>query len=368
MTDVPANAPPPAAARVAVVVLNWNGLAFTRACLRSLFAQTWPSLEIHVVDNGSRDDEAAALCAEFGGRIRMHALPHNAGFTGGCNVAMQTVLAAGNCEFVALLNNDAEAEVQWVEALVREAGRDERTGLVASRMCLFDEPDALDNAGVWLLSNGDVAPRGRLQRAASWNRANDLLAACGGAVLLRCSMLRRIGLFRADFFANFEDADLSLRAVVAGHRVRYAPDAVVRHHLNATIRRIRDTAFNVRSVRNATWVFFVNLPLPVLLLDLPWFVLGNLAIVLLMPLCGRPAVAWAFVRGRLWALRELPAIAAERRRLRPLRAVSWWRLWCMQRNFLWEYGRLVLLRVRGRRVGFMASAPAAAGARPPIRR
>ena len=82
-----------------------------------------------------------------------------------------------------------------------------------------------------------------------------------------------------------------------------------------------------RSVRNATWVFLVNLPLPVLLLNLPGWVLSNLALVLLLPLCGCPGTAWAFVRGRLRGLTELPAIAAERTRLsgaepRPLRR-SW---------------------------------------------
>lgn len=339
--------------RTAVVVLNWNGLALTRECVRSLLAQTAAGVEIHVVDNGSANGEAAALRAQFGNALRLHELPENAGFTGGCNAALAIVLAEGVCEFAALLNNDAVAEPRWVEELQRAAAAEPRIGLVASRMRLHDHPDLLDNAGVWLLGNGDVAPRGRLQQAAAWSRDDDVLAICGGAVLLRCAMLREIGTFRADFFANFEDADLSLRAVMAGWRAVYAPTAEVRHHLNATIRRVRDVAFNVRSVRNATWAWLVNLPLPVLLLNLPGFVASNLAIVVLMPLCGRPAVAGAFVRGRWRALSELPAILAERRRLRPLRRVAWWRIWWRQRWFVGEYCRLAWLAVRGRRIGVM---------------
>ncbi|MBX3464827.1 MAG: glycosyltransferase [Planctomycetes bacterium] len=346
----------PAPPRVAVVVLNWDGLALTRACLQSLFVQTWPHVEIHVVDNGSRNDEAGVLRAEYGERIRVHALAANTGFTGGCNHALRTVLDEARCEFAALLNNDAEADPRWLEELLAAAAEDPAIGAVASCMRLFDQPELLDGAGVWLLGNGDSTPRGRLQPVARWQRADDVLSACGGALLLRCAMLRRIGLFRADFFANFEDEDLMLRAVTTGHRVRYAPRAQVRHHLNATIRRVRDLEFDVRSVRNATWAWLVNLPWPVLLLNLPSFVLGNLAIVLLMPLCGRPAVAVAFVRGRLRALRELPAIAAERRRLRPLRAGRWWRLWWAQRCFLLEYARLALLRLRTGRPAVMASA------------
>ncbi len=342
-----------AAPTVAVVVLNWDGLELTRACLHSLLAQTWSSIELHVVDNGSANDEAAALRAEFGSRVVVHGLPTNTGFTGGCNHAMAQVLAAGRCAFVALLNNDAEADPRWVEALVGAAAADPRIGAVASRMRLFAQPDLLDGAGVWLLSNGDSAPRGRLQPAADWNVADDVLSACGGAVLLRVAMLREIGLFRADFFANFEDEDLMLRARMAGWRIRYEPAADVRHHLNATIRRVRDLSFNVRSVRNATWAWAVNLPLPVLLLNLPWFLASNLGILLLMPLLGRGAVARAFWRGRWQALREWPAIRAERRRLRPLRRLGWWRVWWQQRAFLLECGRLLVLQLRRQHIGLM---------------
>ncbi|HEX6810173.1 MAG TPA: glycosyltransferase [Planctomycetota bacterium] len=336
-------------ASVAIVVVNWNGLELTRECLHSLLVQTWLPAEIHVVDNGSANAEAAALRGEFGPRIRLHELPRNAGFTGGCNAAMEVALAEARCEFIALLDNGAVAEANWLEELVREMRSDERIGIVTSRMRLFDEPDLLDNAGAWLLSNGDVSPRGRRQHAADWERAGDLLAACGGAVLLRCSMLQRIGLFRLDFFANFEHADLSLRAFVAGWRIRYAPRAEVRHRLEAAIGRLRDHEFHARSVRNATWVFLVNLPLPVLLLNLPACVLSNLLVALVLPFCGRRGAAWAFVRGRCRAIAELRAIAAERRRLRPLRRASSWRLWLAQRSFVAEYVRLALDAVRRRK-------------------
>lgn len=345
---------PAGPARVAVVVLNWNGLALTRACLRSLQSQTWSAVEVHVVDNGSAADEAGVLRREFGDAIRLHALPRNEGFAGGCNHALAAILVEDRCEFVALLNNDAEADPRWLAELVAVAAADPRIGAVASRMRLFDQPELLDGAGVWLLSNGDSAPRGRLQPATRWSAPDEVLSACGGAVLLRSSMLREIGLFRADFFANFEDEDLLLRAAMAGWRLCYAPRADVSHHLNATIRSVRDAAFNARSVRNATWAWAVNMPWQVLLLNLPLFVASNLAILVVMPLTGRAHVAVAFLRGRLRALRELPALLAERRRLKPLRRRSWWRVWRAQRSFVLEYMRLLLLRLRRRRFGLMA--------------
>ncbi len=338
---------PASAPRVAVVVLNWNGLELTRACVRSLLAQTRPAVAIVVVDNGSANGEATALRAEFERAIEVLALPHNLGFAAGCNAAFTMLFATDRCDAIALCNNDAEADPRWLEALVAVLQQDPRIGIVGSRMRLFADPERLDGAGVWILGSGDSMPRGRGDRAAAWAREEDVLSTCGGALLLRTSMLRAIGPFRADFFANFEDEDLCLRAAVAGWRIRYAPAAEVRHHLNATIARVRDLAFDVRSVRNATWAWAVNLPWPVLLLNLPWFLLANLGVVVAMPLCGRPRIAAAFVRGRLRALRELPAILRERRRLRPLRAASWWHIWRMQKSFV--LGAWSALRAQGRR-------------------
>ncbi len=333
----------------AVVVLNWNGLAHTRACLTTLLADVDASTtEIHVVDNGSADDEAGQIRCEFGQRIRLHALPENRGFAGGCNAAMQAILAEDRCAHVALLNNDAEPEPGWLQALVAAMHQDPRIGICASRMVFHHDPDRIENAGGALLSNGDSVPRGRHAPRTAFADPTDLLAACGGAMLLRTAMLRQIGLFRDHFFANFEDLDLSLRAVATGWRIRYVPSAVVRHHLNVSIRKVRGPEFDRRSVRNASWAYLVNWPWPAIVLNLPWRVLCNAGILLLMPLCGRSDVARAFLGGRLQACRERSAIRQARRELAPLRRGSWFPLWWRQRAWFREYLRLFVQRLRGR--------------------
>ncbi len=45
--------------RVSAIVVNWNGGTMLDECLASLFAQTWPNLEILVVDNNSHDGSLA---------------------------------------------------------------------------------------------------------------------------------------------------------------------------------------------------------------------------------------------------------------------------------------------------------------------
>ena len=81
---------------VAVVVLNWNGLDDTRACVRSLLAQGYGNCAVHVVDNGSDNAEAEVLEREFVGAAEIHRNAHNLGFTGGHNILLRSLLA-GSC-------------------------------------------------------------------------------------------------------------------------------------------------------------------------------------------------------------------------------------------------------------------------------
>jgi GT2 family glycosyltransferase len=66
----------------------------------------------------------------------------------------------------------------------------------------------------------------------------DIFAGSGGASLYRADMLKEIGLFDERFFAYFEDVDISFRARLAGWKVRYAPEARVRHYIGGTSSRI----------------------------------------------------------------------------------------------------------------------------------
>jgi len=91
------------------VVVNWNRKELLRACLASLGRQTGVEFETIVVDNGSGDGSADMAEREFGARVVRNA--ENRGFCAANNQGFG--IAAG--EFVALLNNDAEAEPGWQE-------------------------------------------------------------------------------------------------------------------------------------------------------------------------------------------------------------------------------------------------------------
>ena len=98
---------------VSIIVVNWERRDLLRACLRSLEAQTFRDFEILVVDNGSRDGSAEMVEREFP-QARVIRNPANRGF---CAANNQGIALAGG-RYVALLNNDAEADPRWLESLV----------------------------------------------------------------------------------------------------------------------------------------------------------------------------------------------------------------------------------------------------------
>lgn len=331
-------------------MLNWNGLQDTRAAVASLLAQTWPRLQVHVVDNASSGGEAEALAREFGQRITLRRHDRNLGFTGGHNGLLRDLVASAEVDYVALLNNDAIAAPDWIERLVEVAERDEAIGACASLMVFKADPATVENAGIVMLRTGEAIPRGRGSTASAFAREIDVGGACGGAMLLRTAALRQVGVFRDEFFLNFEDVDLSLRLLVTGWRCRYVPRALVHHGLNQSIDKVRDDAFRVRSVRNMSVAYLVNMPWQVLLLAMPWSCISWLLAPILAALLGQPGFAKVLVLGRLRTLREWRLLLRDRRTLRPLRRASWWRIWWMHGSFVAVYLRfvrdVVLLRRR----------------------
>src|SRR5262249_6568072 len=92
-------------------------------------------------------------------------------------------------------------------------------------------------------------------------------------------MLDEIGLFDDDFFAYYEDVDLSFRAQLAGWKVGYVPKAEVYHEIGATSGKIKGFTSH-QTIKNLPWLFWKNVPLgPVFLKILPRFTFAYLLIV-----------------------------------------------------------------------------------------
>jgi GT2 family glycosyltransferase len=219
-----------------VVIPNWNGAHHLPVCLDALRAQTYPNVEILLVDNGSTDG-SHALVEEQYPEVRLLALDRNLGLTGANNVGF----AAARGEILISLNNDTEADQRFVEALAAALQEHPEAGMAAAKIRLFDRRDVIHSAGDGYGADGIPFNRGVWQPdKGQFDEPGWIFGGCGGAVAYRRAMLDRSGgsaqsrPFDESFFMYCEDVDLNWRAQLAGWRCWYVPEAVVYHKLSAT--------------------------------------------------------------------------------------------------------------------------------------
>jgi GT2 family glycosyltransferase len=311
---------------ISVVVVNWNRKNLLRACLESLRAQTGVSFETIVVDNGSTDG-SPAVAEEFGATVIRNV--ENRGFCAANNQG----IAAAKGEFIALLNNDAEAEPGWLAALVRAASKAPEVGMAASKVLVWEDPGRIDKVGHLIFPDGQNRGRGAgAIDSGQFDREEEVLWPDGCAALYRKAMLDAIGGFDEDFFAYGDDAELGLRARIAGWRCVYAPDAVVRHHRGSTMGK--GSAARLELIeRNRVLLALKLFPWSLLWLN-PLFFAVRLAAGVAMAgrgagdtahfpgIGGKLAMAGALVRGDWRALWMAPRILRKRREIAVLRKLS----------------------------------------------
>jgi GT2 family glycosyltransferase len=220
----------PAQALFSIIIPNWNGAQFLPTCLDALCQQTYPSIEIIVVDNASQDGSQDLIKSGYP-IAKLVELPENRGFTGACNAGIKT--ARG--DYIALLNNDTEVDSGWVAAVVNAFQQHPDAGIVASKMLLFDQRDTIHTAGDFFTLDGRAGNRGVWQKdEGQFDQEAWVFSACGGSSVYRRTLLDTIGLLDDEFFFSLEDMDLAWRAQLTGWRCLYTPAAIVYHHLSAT--------------------------------------------------------------------------------------------------------------------------------------
>jgi GT2 family glycosyltransferase len=292
-----------------IVVLNWNGLADTRALLGSLAhcdaPEGWRS-RVLVVDNGSSDGSVEALRREFPD-VEVLALPENRRFAGGNNAGITHVLAQG-AEAVMLLNNDTEADPQLLERLILALEQEPNAG-AATPLIFFARP--LDRiwyaGGRCSVALGHTSHRGLRQRYTGQYRSIEDTGYLTGCCLVAMrAVWERVGLLDERYFIYAEDADWSLRVREAGLRLLFVPTARLWHKVSASTGA--GSPWKIYQRVRANWTLFATHAHGAARVTW-WLAFGaqQKAFALVMLLRGRFAVAGAVYRALWDALRGRPA-------------------------------------------------------------
>ncbi|MDP2182318.1 MAG: glycosyltransferase family 2 protein [Actinomycetota bacterium] len=243
-------------ARATIIIPNWNGMAHLEECLSTIRSQSMQDFRLLIIDNSS-EDGSPEWVEQHHPWAEVLRLGSNTGFAGAVNAGIK----ASDTPFVALLNNDTALDSHWLEALVDALTELSDYDFAASRMVFYSDPDVLNSAGdVYDVAHLVGRNRGFGQVAANYATPERVFGACAGAALYRSSFFRDVGLFDERFFLMHEDTDINVRALIAGKRCVYVPDAIVRHKVRATIDTQARPEMDSLEIRNRALVAAKDLP------------------------------------------------------------------------------------------------------------
>jgi GT2 family glycosyltransferase len=299
--------------KVSVIIVNWNGLAFLGPCLDSLRRQSMRDFEVLVIDNSSSDGSVEFVRSHYP-EVRVLPQVSNLGFAAANNIGVRQVRS----EFVALLNNDTEAEPDWLAENVTALESNRHIGFCASRILMYHDPRLADACGDYYTVEGAADKIGHMAAASSFDDVCEVFGACAGAAIYRRSMLEELGGFDEDFFIVHEDSDLSFRAQLMGYKCLYVPTAIVYHHVGATLRHTSDPAIYYAQ-RNSEFVYLKNMPLSLLARYWPLHMVMD---ALLFAAHARRGKTRSFIRAKFDALRQVPPMLSKRRAIQRARRAS----------------------------------------------
>lgn len=237
--------------RVTVVVLTYNNLAYTKACLESIERYSdYDNLEVLAVDNASSDGSVdwlrdwAESPSAAGHSRRLLLNGQNLGFAAGNNVG----LAAATGEFLVILNNDTYVTPGWVRTLCAHFRGAPQVGLVGPVTNNIGNEARID------IHYADM--RQMIEAAALHTRAHPGASFALPTVAFFCvamprSTYERVGGLDERFgMGFFEDDDYCRRVEAIGLQIRCAEDVFIHHHLSASFDAIGMEAKQALFVKN----------------------------------------------------------------------------------------------------------------------
>jgi len=249
--------------KVAVVILNWNGLKFLQQFLPSVLQSTWPNLEIVVGDNGSTDGSVEFLKGRYANEVTVIQNDQNYGYTGGYNRVINQVTA----DYYILLNSDIEVTPNWIEPVIKMMEADANIAAVAPKIKAFDNKNYFEHAGAaggFIDKLGYPFCRGRLfyeieEDKGQYDKSSEIFWASGAALFIRSDRWRETGGFDERFFAHMEEIDLCWRLKNMGYKVMYCAHSTVYHVGGGTL-NAENPFKTYLNFRNNLWLIKKNMP------------------------------------------------------------------------------------------------------------
>lgn len=220
--------------RLSIITVNYNGVKDTCALIGTIPFDD--NMEVIVVDNGSKEDEAALIKQQYP-HVRVIRSEENLGFAGGNNLGIR----AASGKYLYLINNDTllysgvRSEVsgeEFFQPLINRLESDKRIGIACPMIRFAWKPQTIQFAGYTPLST--ITLRNHAigfgeEDQGQYNQARRTPYAHGAAMMIKREALECVGLMPECYFLYYEELDWSMMFTRAGYQIWYEPNCTIFH-------------------------------------------------------------------------------------------------------------------------------------------
>ena len=211
--------------QVSIVIPVYNEFDYTYNCLKSILKNSRNVRYEVIIANDCSTDVTTEL-DKIIANVKVVTTDHNLRFLLNCNNAAKH--ARG--KYILFLNNDTQVQEDWLAPLVELIERDEKNGMVGSKLVYPD--GKLQEAGGILWNDASAWNYGHSKdpEDPDFNYVKETDYISGAAIMIRRNLWEEIGGFDERFVPAYcEDSDLAFEVRRHGYKVLYQPKSVVVH-------------------------------------------------------------------------------------------------------------------------------------------
>lgn len=220
---------------IGIVTVTYNSAAVIPDFMESVLQQSYEHFRLYVVDNCS-SDETLAVCAGYSDpRVVVIRNPTNVGVAEGNNIGIKAAVSQA-CRCVLLLNNDTVFDADLIARLQQGLQR-HQCDMIVPKILYYEAADKIWSAGgAFSRLRGRSVHIGFNKRDdGRFDQAREIEYSPTCCMLIRREVFERIGLMDPNYFVYFDDADFCLRALRAGVKLVYTPEARLFHKVSSLI-------------------------------------------------------------------------------------------------------------------------------------
>ncbi len=220
--------------KVVAVVCNYNKREYVAGCVQSVVESAFEGLDVVVVDNASTDGSAEWIRSQFGDSVKLFVNEENLGGSGVFKVWIRYALEEGY-EYVWCLDNDVLVDENAVGELYSFMEGHPEVGMAGSKVYHMEKPDYVQQFGIDILWDEyccEAKYHGCLEDGTMPEVVySDAVAAC--SVLVRASVIRKIGPLPEENFLYWDDTEWGYRCNLAGYKVASVGSSKILHSMGA---------------------------------------------------------------------------------------------------------------------------------------